>query len=120
MAITTANFANTKRWPIAAGRWGFRTTFTGPSSYTSGGEPLTNALCLAALGLTRVESVQCSPIAGNSFANDSSLSFDHNAVSGSSQGKLHIYDQTGTNTGTEVVATTNYGTFTALLSGFGS
>ncbi len=94
--------------------------FTGPAAYTAGGEVLTNAQCKADLGLTKVDFIHCETILGATFATGAQVSFDHNPVSGSTQGKFHIIDQTGTSLGAEIAgANTDFAACTGRIVAYG-
>lgn len=98
MALAASQFTNTKRWQICPGRWGFTGTFTGPASYASGGETLTDAIWKAATGLKGLYAINFMPMLGNANTNAVGVAFDHTKVAGTSQGKIHIFDQVGAHT----------------------
>jgi len=62
--------------------------FTGPASYTSGGEALTLAIARAALGLKEVRSLQFTAAVKASDGTSVDLVFDHNVVANTSHGKI--------------------------------
>lgn len=123
MAITEANFTE-RKFRQLGNRKQVQAKFTGPASYTDSGEPLTNALLLQAFGLTRADQVLCEPMAGTAAgATASMIAFDHIRVSGSSQGKFHIYEATAAaqgNTAAEVAVTSNYSAFNSMITVIGA
>ncbi len=122
MALASTQFTALKRTPLGAGRWMVTGTFTGPASYTSGGEDLTNALAKSSLGIARVNVLNFTDLVDeNNSALCIKLEFDHNRTS-TSQGKIravnvgqtaHTHDMkiiggqaaAGTNTVTSPAAT---------------
>lgn len=116
MAIAASDFSERKRWQCG-NKTVVRAKYTGPASYTAGGEVLTNDILKAAFGLTHADLVQCETTLGATFTQGAQLAFDHTPVVGTSQGKFHIIDQTGTNVGTEIVAAqTTFAAFTAWVT----
>jgi len=89
MALAAGDFSSIKRTGLSPGRWMVTGVWTLPASYTSGGEPLTNAIVAAKLGLKTVDQIIFTPKAGSATA-----TFDGTSTS-TTQGKLHVY-QSGT------------------------
>jgi hypothetical protein len=88
VALASTQFTNLKRHPMGAGRWMVTGRFTGPASYTSGGEDFTNALAKSSIGIARVNSLVFNNLIDNDNAALSiGLEFDH-ARTSTSQGKI--------------------------------
>lgn len=114
MAITASNFTNIKRRPFAAGAWRVTGKFTGPTSYASGGEILTNTLLHAVTGLNHVELMNFGP--GVDVTNNLGLdiTFDYNSTT-TTQGNIRCFQAGGSaaDGATEMTATHNLSTYTA-------
>jgi hypothetical protein len=90
MALATTQFTNLKKIPVCPGTYMVTGTFTGPASYTSGGEDLTNALALSSLGIRRVNSLHFTSLVDeNNSSLASGCEFDH-ARTSTSQGKIRF------------------------------
>ncbi len=85
MALAASDFSSIKRTGLSPGRWMVTGVWTLPASYTSGGEPLTNAIMGAKLGLKTIDVMIFTPKAGSATA-----TFDGTATA-TTQGKLHAY-----------------------------
>ena len=107
MALAATQFTQTRRSPLGVRRYEITGLFTGPASYTAGGESLTEAILKVVGGIRTVEILQFTSLLDATFANAKSLSFDRNK-SGSTAGKIHSYDAAGT----ETAGATNLSTFT--------
>lgn len=98
MALASSQFTNLRRQPLGPGRWMVTGTFTGPASYTSGGEDFTNALVKASLGLERLNVLQFTDLIDeNNSALGVGAEFDHNRTS-TSQGKIRFLNATRVHT----------------------
>lgn len=101
MAIAATDFTSVKRRGLGPGRVEVTGIFTGPASYASGGEALTQTISKAGLGLRRIESIDFQPLITQSdLASFKTAGFDY-AVSGSTLGEIHAYDAAGTETAAE-------------------
>jgi hypothetical protein len=90
MALAASQFTNLKKVPISPGLYMVTGTFTGPASYTSGGEDLTNALAMSSLGIRRVNTLSFTNLVDeNNAALAVGCEFDHNRTS-TSQGKIRF------------------------------
>lgn len=96
MALAASDFTLVKRRGVAPGTWVVTGKYTGPSSYTSGGESLTNAILKAATGLNTITTASFSPMFNTSGNTGVSVVFDHVAVVGTSQGKIRFVNQGST------------------------
>jgi hypothetical protein len=73
-------------------------TFTGPASYTSGGEDMTHALAKSCLGIRRVNTLSFTDLIDeNNTALRVGCQFDHNRTT-TSQGKIRMIAATRTHT----------------------
>lgn len=95
MAFVASQFSLVKRRPVAAGAWLVTGKFTGPASYASGGEALTNAILKAALGINHIDVALFTPLVDPTNALVVQLVFDHNATA-STQGKLRAFNSGNT------------------------
>lgn len=90
MALASSQFTNIRRRGLAPGVYVVTGTFTGPASYTSGGEDFTNALVKASLGIQNIQQLVFTRLVDD---DNSSLAvgceFDH-ARTTSSQGKIRF------------------------------
>lgn len=89
MALAAGDFSLVKRTGLSPGRWMVTGVWTLPASYTSGGEPLTNAIMAAKLGLKTIDVMIFTPKSGSATA-----TFD-GVPTATTQGKLHAF-QSGT------------------------
>jgi hypothetical protein len=92
MSIAASNFTNTKKFGHSTSYAEVRGKFTGPASYTSGGEQITTALAKAAFrGLTAVDSVTF----GTGFKSGDSTgllaTWDFNPTAGTDFGKIRFF-----------------------------
>jgi hypothetical protein len=98
MALATTQFTNLKKIPVCPGTYMVTGTFTGPASYTSGGEDLTNAKALGALGIRRVTDLHFTNLIDeNNAALAVGCEFDHNRTT-TSQGKIRFVSATRSHT----------------------
>lgn len=92
MALAATQFTAVRRYGLSPGRWTVTGTFTGPASYTSGGELLTNAILKAALGLRSLIFIDFTPAIPAAGTTATEFAFDHTPVTpGTDQGKIHAY-----------------------------
>jgi hypothetical protein len=90
VALAASQISNLKRAPIGGGLWMVTGTFTGPASYTSGGEDLTNALAKSCFGIQRVNHLSFTDLVDeNNTALAVTALFDHNRTT-TSQGKIRF------------------------------
>jgi hypothetical protein len=98
VALASTQFTNLKKIPVCPGTYMVTGTFTGPASYTSGGEDLTHALALSSLGIRRVNSLHFTDLIDeNNTALGVSCQFDHNRTT-TSQGKIRFLAATRSQT----------------------
>ena len=95
MALAATQFTSKKTVLLGAGMKMSVGTFTGPASYTSGGEDMTNALAKAIFGMVNVKYLSFTPLVDNDNAALAvGVAFDH-AAAGSSQGKIRFVNALG-------------------------
>lgn len=87
MALAATDFSLVKRRGVAPGTWVITGKYTGPASYASGGEILTNAILKSALGINKIDSAIFSPFIDASGNAGVGLVFDHVSTS-TTQGKI--------------------------------
>src|SRR5438445_7005502 len=91
MAIAASAFTVVSKVPMAVGRWRIHGKYTGPASYTSGGEALSNAIVAAKFGINHIEELSFSPAPKTTTPTDSiQLGFDYISTA-TTQGKIHAY-----------------------------
>ena len=90
MALAATQFTRKKTTLLGAGMKMVVGTFTGPASYTSGGEDMTNALAKAIFGMANVRYLHLTMLIDNdNAALGVAAAFDH-ARTASSQGKIRF------------------------------
>lgn len=96
MAIAASDFVVTSKIPMGVGRYEIFGQYTGPASYTSGGEALSNAILAAKLGIKSIEYLGFDPAPKTTTPTDAiQLAFDY-IKTATTQGKIHAY-QSGVN-----------------------
>lgn len=85
MALSSSDFSLIKRNGLSPGRWMVTGVWTLPASYTSGGEPLTNAIMAAKLGLKTIDVAIFTPKVGSVDVTLDSV------TTATTQGKLHAF-----------------------------
>jgi hypothetical protein len=95
MAVTAAQVTEFGKAPIGNGYWDIWFKYTGPASYTSGGEDLTRIVCKQAMeGISEIEMLAAAPAGGASYASIALCTFEP-INDGTNTGTFH-YGAAGT------------------------
>lgn len=118
MALAAGDFSVVSRTPLGPGLYRIIVNWTLPASYTSGGEPLTNAILAAKMGIKSIKAVIAGPAIDVTNNKSLKIGFDRVRVAGTSQGKLRAFADGGSaaDGAAEVAATHDLHTFVAQLA----
>jgi hypothetical protein len=94
MAILAANFVQKSKRPLGVGAYEILGTFTGPTSYTAGGEPLTNAVLAAKFGIKAIEQLDFDNAVDVTNSKALKLAFD-GVKTATTQGKIRAFADGG-------------------------
>src|SRR5688572_16015963 len=90
MAVAAGDITEFGKAPLGNGFWQIWFKYTGPASYTSGGEALTKAVCRAACeGISEIEFLTAAPAGGSSYATGALCTFEPTNTS-SETGQFHF------------------------------
>jgi len=99
MAVAATNITNFVKYPLGNGDWAFRFTYTGPSSYTSGGEDLTRTVCRAAMeGISEIFFLGCNAAYKSSDGSTGALAAFEILNDGTNVGTFHFYNSVDAHT----------------------
>lgn len=98
MAVATTQITNFRRFPRGNSRFDIEFLYTGPASYTAGGEVLTKTVAQQAFeGVGNIDYLIPAPAAGSSFATMCDVAFEP-INDGTNAGKIHFYNGTDAHT----------------------
>lgn len=94
MAVTATQITNFRKDPVGNGRYEISFLYTGPASYTSGGEVLTRTVCRQAMqGISQIDFLIPAPAANTTdFSTFTDIAFQP-INDGTNVGKIHLYNE---------------------------